>query len=85
MHDRLFKLEAFQGLGSLSVHNVYIVEGIMNVPKQGDLLITTSMRILPQERKELERLAAIEERSVSQIARRLLRDQLRRIVEGDKR
>ncbi len=48
----------------------------MNVLKQREPLIATSIRILPQERKELERMAALEDRSVSQVARRLLRNQL---------
>jgi len=50
--------------------------GLMNSEKEDDRLVTTSIRILPKERRELERLAAQEERSVSQIARRLLRNQL---------
>lgn len=52
----------------------------MGDQRQDDRLVTTSMKILPRERRELERLAALEERSVSQIARRLLRVQLSRMM-----
>lgn len=55
----------------------------MNTQNHDDRLIVTSIRILPQERRDLEQLAALEERSVSQIARRLLRDQLSRMVAGE--
>jgi hypothetical protein len=48
-------------------------------------LVTTSTRLLPQERRELERLAAQEERSVSHVTRRLLRDQLSRIIPSNRR
>jgi hypothetical protein len=56
----------------------------MSQPVQDERLVITSVRILPQERRELERIAALEDRSVSQVARRLLRDQLSRIMAADK-
>jgi hypothetical protein len=55
----------------------------MSQQTEDERLVTTSTRLLPQERRELERLAAKEERSVSQITRRLLRDQLSRMMAGD--
>jgi hypothetical protein len=54
----------------------------MSPEHEDDRLVTTSTRLLPKERKVLEQLAAQEERSVSQVARRLLRDQLSRVVAG---
>ena len=46
-------------------------------------LVLLSMRILPQDLRLIEQLAALEERSVSQIARRLIRYQLSRLMAGD--
>jgi hypothetical protein len=56
----------------------------MTEQRQNERLVITSMRILPQERRELERIAEREDRSVSQVARRLLRDQLSRIIAVDR-
>lgn len=58
--------------------------GDMNEQNPADRLVTASLRISPQERRKLERLAVLEERSVSQVARRLLRKQLSLMVEADK-
>jgi hypothetical protein len=60
---------------------MYLIEEVMmkiQMPK--DRLVSTSVRISPHERSEIERMAAKEDRSVSQIARRLIRNQLYRVV-----
>lgn len=57
----------------------------MDVPERGEHLVTTSMRILPEEKLQLKRLARLEDRSVSQTARRLLQEQLRRMASNSAR
>jgi predicted transcriptional regulator len=38
--------------------------------------VTVSLRLLPEERAALERIAQVEDRTISQVARRLIRRQL---------